>query len=158
MHHFADPGLTAPGFSQVLHTSGTTKKPKIVPLTHSNMGNGIQFVARTLELQGSDVCLNVRELLNLPLIAPPPSPIYPPIQPLIRPPIQYPILSNPLPIPHQPSTVGDASVPHPWADCQHRRGCLLAHSSHLLFLHDGEALRRLAQRWRRGGLDETGLN
>ena len=31
----------------VLHTSGTTKKPKIVPLTHRNLAHGIQCAAHT---------------------------------------------------------------------------------------------------------------
>ena len=39
----------------VLHTSGTTKKPKIVPLTHSNLGHGIQFVASTLNRKPGDL-------------------------------------------------------------------------------------------------------
>ena len=49
----------------VLHTSGTTKKPKIVPLTHSNLAHGIQFVASTLRRQQSDVCLNVMPLFHI---------------------------------------------------------------------------------------------
>ena len=49
----------------VLHTSGTTKKPKIVPLTHSNLGNGIQFVATTLRRQTTDLCLNVMPLFHI---------------------------------------------------------------------------------------------
>lgn len=49
----------------VLHTSGTTKKPKIVPLTHSNLACGIQFVARTLQRQPGDVCLNVMPLFHI---------------------------------------------------------------------------------------------
>ena len=39
---------TVPGdLALVLHTSGTTKKPKIVPLTHSNLAHGIQCAALT---------------------------------------------------------------------------------------------------------------
>ena len=49
----------------VLHTSGTTKKPKIVPLTHGNIGNGIQFVAQTLRRQPEHVCLNVMPLFHI---------------------------------------------------------------------------------------------
>jgi len=49
----------------VLHTSGTTKKPKIVPLTHHNLGNGIQFVANTLQRQPTDLCLNVMPLFHI---------------------------------------------------------------------------------------------
>ena len=49
----------------VLHTSGTTKKPKIVPLTHSNLAHGIQFVARTLCRKPSHICLNVMPLFHI---------------------------------------------------------------------------------------------
>ena len=35
----------------VLHTSGTTAKPKIVPLTHENIVVGVSCVASTLKLQ-----------------------------------------------------------------------------------------------------------
>jgi acyl-CoA synthetase (AMP-forming)/AMP-acid ligase II len=49
----------------VLHTSGTTKKPKIVPLTHHNMANGIQFVHQTLRRKGDDLCLNVMPLFHI---------------------------------------------------------------------------------------------
>ena len=49
----------------VLHTSGTTKKPKIVPLTHDNLGQGIQFVASTLRRQQTDLCLNVMPLFHI---------------------------------------------------------------------------------------------
>ena len=49
----------------VLHTSGTTKKPKIVPLTHHNLGYGIQFVARTLRRTSAHTCLNVMPLFHI---------------------------------------------------------------------------------------------
>ena len=49
----------------VLHTSGTTKKPKIVPLTHHNLGHGIQFVAATLRRQPTDLNLNVMPLFHI---------------------------------------------------------------------------------------------
>ena len=49
----------------VLHTSGTTKKPKIVPLTHSNLGSGIQYVATTLCRQKHHVNLNVMPLFHI---------------------------------------------------------------------------------------------
>jgi len=49
----------------VLHTSGTTKKPKIVPLTHSNLAHGIQFVAATLRRQQADLNLNVMPLFHI---------------------------------------------------------------------------------------------
>ena len=49
----------------VLHTSGTTKKPKIVPLTHFNLGSGIQYVATTLCRQKHHVNLNVMPLFHI---------------------------------------------------------------------------------------------
>ena len=49
----------------VLHTSGTTKKPKIVPLTHHNIGHGIQFVAKTLRRREEHVNLNVMPLFHI---------------------------------------------------------------------------------------------
>merc|ERR1719408_978775 len=42
----------------VLHTSGTTKKPKIVPLTHQNLACGALCIQSTLEMNAEDVCLN----------------------------------------------------------------------------------------------------
>ena len=57
---------TVPGdLALVLHTSGTTKKPKIVPLTHSNLANGIQFVAATLRRQPNDLNLNIMPLFHI---------------------------------------------------------------------------------------------
>eukprot|EP00913_Durusdinium_trenchii_P011385 g10696.t1 len=38
----------------VLHTSGTTKKPKIVPLTHANIACGAKCIASTVELKPAD--------------------------------------------------------------------------------------------------------
>ena len=57
--------VNAEHLALVLHTSGTTKKPKIVPLTHSNLGHGIQFVASTLRRQKEDLCLNVMPLFHI---------------------------------------------------------------------------------------------
>ena len=60
----AAPG-TASDRAMLLHTSGTTKKPKIVPLTHGNLGAGMQYVARTLRRAPEDVCLNVMPLFHI---------------------------------------------------------------------------------------------
>jgi len=49
----------------VLHTSGTTKKPKIVPLTHENLTVGALCIASTLCRQKSDVCLNLMPLYHI---------------------------------------------------------------------------------------------
>ncbi len=49
----------------VLHTSGTTARPKIVPLTHENLCRSAGNVARTLELGPDDRCLNVMPLFHI---------------------------------------------------------------------------------------------
>lgn len=49
----------------VLHTSGTTSRPKIVPLTHANVCNSGHNVAVTLGLTETDRCLNVMPLFHI---------------------------------------------------------------------------------------------
>jgi oxalate---CoA ligase len=49
----------------VLHTSGTTSRPKIVPLTHGNLACNAQNIARSLELTPDDRCLNVMPLFHV---------------------------------------------------------------------------------------------
>lgn len=49
----------------VLHTSGTTKKPKIVPLTHENIACGGQCIATTIQMTSDDVCLNTMPLFHI---------------------------------------------------------------------------------------------
>jgi acyl-CoA synthetase (AMP-forming)/AMP-acid ligase II/acyl carrier protein len=49
----------------VLHTSGTTSRPKIVPLTHTNLCLSAHNIGETLKLTGSDVCLNVMPLFHI---------------------------------------------------------------------------------------------
>jgi acyl-CoA synthetase (AMP-forming)/AMP-acid ligase II/acyl carrier protein len=49
----------------VLHTSGTTSRPKIVPLTHANLCRSAANVAATLRLAESDLCLNVMPLFHI---------------------------------------------------------------------------------------------
>jgi acyl-CoA synthetase (AMP-forming)/AMP-acid ligase II/acyl carrier protein len=49
----------------VLHTSGTTAKPKIVPLTHENLCRSAASVAESLELVPGDKCLNVMPLFHI---------------------------------------------------------------------------------------------
>jgi acyl-CoA synthetase (AMP-forming)/AMP-acid ligase II len=59
------------GFSQpkdealVLHTSGTTARPKMVPLTHENLCASALSIAASLELDSSDRCLNVMPLFHI---------------------------------------------------------------------------------------------
>jgi oxalate---CoA ligase len=49
----------------VLHTSGTTSRPKIVPLTHRNVTASAENVRRTLQLTREDVCLNIMPLFHI---------------------------------------------------------------------------------------------
>jgi len=49
----------------VLHTSGTTAKPKIVPLTHEAICITSGNIARTLRLGPADRCLNVMPLFHV---------------------------------------------------------------------------------------------
>jgi acyl-CoA synthetase (AMP-forming)/AMP-acid ligase II len=49
----------------VLHTSGTTSRPKIVPLTQGNLTASANNIARTLRLIGADRCLNIMPLFHI---------------------------------------------------------------------------------------------
>ena len=49
----------------VLHTSGTTSRPKIVPLTQTNLCVSAQSIAVALELTNNDRCLNVMPLFHI---------------------------------------------------------------------------------------------
>lgn len=49
----------------VLHTSGTTKKPKIVPLTHANIACGALCIASTVEMKPADICNNTMPLFHI---------------------------------------------------------------------------------------------
>ncbi len=49
----------------ILHTSGTTSRPKIVPLTQANLAKSAENIARTLELTERDRGLNVMPLFHI---------------------------------------------------------------------------------------------
>ena len=49
----------------ILHTSGTTARPKSVPLTHANLMASAQSIARHLALTPVDRCLNVMPLFHI---------------------------------------------------------------------------------------------
>src|SRR3954466_14077983 len=62
----AQPGQAGPDdVALVLHTSGTTARPKIVPLTHTNVTASAGNIARTLRLGQDDACLNVMPLFHI---------------------------------------------------------------------------------------------
>jgi acyl-CoA synthetase (AMP-forming)/AMP-acid ligase II len=49
----------------VLHTSGTTSRPKIVPLTHANIAASARHIRETLRLTPDDRCLNIMPLFHI---------------------------------------------------------------------------------------------
>jgi acyl-CoA synthetase (AMP-forming)/AMP-acid ligase II/thioesterase domain-containing protein len=49
----------------VLHTSGTTSRPKIVPLTHANLLENARNIAGSLQLTPGDRCLNIMPLFHV---------------------------------------------------------------------------------------------
>ena len=49
----------------ILHTSGTTSRPKMVPLTQANLCIGAANTGRSLELTPADRCLNVMPLFHI---------------------------------------------------------------------------------------------
>jgi acyl-CoA synthetase (AMP-forming)/AMP-acid ligase II len=49
----------------VLHTSGTTGRPKRVPLTHANLATSAANIAESLSLTPDDRCLNVMPLFHI---------------------------------------------------------------------------------------------
>ena len=49
----------------ILHTSGTTSRPKMVPLTQRNITTSAASIVATLNLQPEDCCLNVMPLFHI---------------------------------------------------------------------------------------------
>ena len=49
----------------VMHTSGTTRRPKVVPISHSHLASGALCVASTIRLTRDDTCLNAMPLFHL---------------------------------------------------------------------------------------------
>jgi len=62
----ARPGPAGPDdVALVLHTSGTTSRPKIVPLTHANVCASAGHIATSLALTPEDRCLQVMPLFHI---------------------------------------------------------------------------------------------
>jgi oxalate---CoA ligase len=62
----AHPGMAeAEDVALVLHTSGTTSRPKIVPLRHINVTASAYHVGRSLALAPDDACLNIMPLFHI---------------------------------------------------------------------------------------------
>ena len=49
----------------ILHTSGTTSRPKIVPLLHSNVAASAEHIRTSLKLTSGDRCMNVMPLFHI---------------------------------------------------------------------------------------------
>ena len=59
-------GAAEPGdIALVLHTSGTTSRPKIVPLSQANLVASARHIIATLELTPADRCLNIMPLFHI---------------------------------------------------------------------------------------------
>lgn len=62
----ATPGWAGPDeVALVLHTSGTTSRPKIVPLLHRNVTASARHIGATLRLTPDDRCLNIMPLFHI---------------------------------------------------------------------------------------------
>ncbi len=62
----ANGGLAQPDdIALVLHTSGTTSRPKIVPLTQRNLCASARNISTTLALTADDRCMNVMPLFHI---------------------------------------------------------------------------------------------
>src|SRR5208283_3280251 len=62
----AKPGFASPDdVALILHTSGTTSRPKIVPLSQHNVATSAQNIARTLEFSAADRALNVMPFFHI---------------------------------------------------------------------------------------------
>ena len=60
------PGFASPDdVALILHTSGTTSRPKIVPLSQHNVATSAQNIARTLEFSAADRALNVMPFFHI---------------------------------------------------------------------------------------------
>lgn len=55
----------AESIALILHTSGTTSRPKMVPLRQANLAASARNIAATLRLRPADRCLNVMPLFHI---------------------------------------------------------------------------------------------
>ena len=62
----AQPGAAEAGdIALVLHTSGTTARPKIVPLSQANICASARHIGATLSVSPADACLNIMPLFHI---------------------------------------------------------------------------------------------
>jgi acyl-CoA synthetase (AMP-forming)/AMP-acid ligase II len=57
--------VDAGGIALLLHTSGTTARPKLVPLAHESLYRSAENITRTLALDPGDRCLNLMPLFHI---------------------------------------------------------------------------------------------
>jgi len=57
--------VTVENAALILHTSGTTSRPKMVPLTQRNLCQSAYTIAWSLRLSPSDCCLNIMPLFHI---------------------------------------------------------------------------------------------
>ncbi|MDP6563295.1 MAG: acyl--CoA ligase [Alphaproteobacteria bacterium] len=63
--HRASGFAGADDLAMILHTSGTTSRPKMVPLSQANICASATHIARTLALTADDRCLNIMPLFHI---------------------------------------------------------------------------------------------
>ncbi|TJV41738.1 MAG: AMP-dependent synthetase [Mesorhizobium sp.] len=62
----ATPDVAGDGdIALLLHTSGTTSRPKLVPLSHANIAASAAHIGATLGLTADDRCLNIMPLFHI---------------------------------------------------------------------------------------------
>ena len=61
----ADGAAKAEDIALILHTSGTTSRPKIVPLSHRNVTASATHIMDTLSLTAGDRCMNIMPLFHI---------------------------------------------------------------------------------------------
>jgi acyl-CoA synthetase (AMP-forming)/AMP-acid ligase II/acyl carrier protein len=59
------PAASPDDVALLLHTSGTTSRPKLVPLTQRNLCASVDHIADTLKLEAHDRCLNIMPLFHI---------------------------------------------------------------------------------------------
>ena len=61
----AIPNVQSQDIALLLHTSGSTARPKLIPLSQCNLYTSAQQIAATLQLTATDRCLNVMPLFHI---------------------------------------------------------------------------------------------
>ena len=64
-NHVVTGEQAAQAVALLLHTSGTTSRPKLVPLTHVNLLTSAKNIAHALQLTPTDRCLNMMPLFHI---------------------------------------------------------------------------------------------